>query len=230
VPAVPELPLVPDEPEVPALPLVPVVPELPDVPVVPLEPDVPVEPELPEVPVLPELPEVPDSPDVPDEPVVPDEPEVPDVPDEPEVPLLPEVPEVPAVPAGVNAYDAVPKNPTPFVIELVKLVATTVPATPISAPLCETIESAMWSSPVAYVKYPLVRPTSSPNEPVFFGPAMSIAELYAWSSASYIQWLRTLSHRSEPVPYVDPESMTESPANRTRSSSLTIIRLVPTTY
>ena len=139
VPVEPELPDVPDDPDVPALPLVPELPDVPfapevpadpEVPVLPEEPDVPVEPELPLVPALPDVPELPLVPVDPLVPVLPEEPDVPVDPLDPEVPELPVVPEVPldpAVPAGVNAYDAVPKNPTPFDIELVKDDADTVP-------------------------------------------------------------------------------------------------------
>jgi len=134
---VPELPAVP---EVPELPLVPVVPELPLVPVVPELPVVPDVPELPEVPEVPELPEVPVVPELPLVPVVPLEPDVPELPD------VPDVPELPAVPAGVNANDAVPKNPTPFTIELVNEDAETVPATVICDPLSVIIESLRCSA------------------------------------------------------------------------------------
>jgi hypothetical protein len=179
LPEVPELPLVPDEPEVPELPvvpelpLVPVEPELPEVPALPL---VPVEPELPLVPALPDVPftpEVPEEPDVPAEPLVPvlpDEPDVPVEPELPEVPELPDVPELPAVPAGVNANDAVPKNPTPFTIELVKDDAETVPATVICDPLSVIIDSTTCSSPSDFNTLFFVNNVSFPTLLYVCGP------------------------------------------------------------
>jgi hypothetical protein len=183
LPDVPALPDVPFAPDVPELPAVPAVPELPLVPVVPDEPEVPVEPELPDVPVVPELPLVPAEPDVPADPevpVLPDDPDVPVDPLDPAVPELPEVPDVPldpAVPAGVNAYDAVPKNPTPFTIELVKDDAETVPATVICDPLSVMIESVTCSNPLLFNILFCVNNVSLPTLLKVCGPTITTDEV-----------------------------------------------------
>ena len=80
-------------------------------------------------------------------------------------------------------------------------------------------EFLMWSSPSATGTYPAVNPISSPNEPVFFGPAIKIAELYPSplpDGCSYIHLLLNESQSNEPLtPAFEPESCTLTPPNLT---------------
>ena len=69
--------------------------------------------------------------------------------------------------------------PIPVIVdELIKPVVYKSPAIFTKAELAEIIELLIWSSPLATGTYPAVKPVSFPNEPVFLGPAISLAEAY----------------------------------------------------
>jgi len=149
-------PLMVPAPEVPELPLAPVAPELPELPRVPDVPEDPADPALPAVPDVPVLPLLPFA---------------------PEVPADPDVPLLPAVPAGVNANDAVPKNPTPLATELVNEVALTVPATETCDPLSVIIESPRCSELVLFGILFVVKFVSFPILLKVCGPIISTDEV-----------------------------------------------------